>query len=311
MTTLVPLGKTFNPDPIVRSLEEGPDYHTHWRFLICEQYLCEIARSPDKSVARRKILSAEKDDFVKQLLLFHAEDRSSKPGPIEYALRCYRSRNENLTATKISAMVIAGRSPRDIAQEVGSTRANVVAYEKIFFDVRRYLPQRFWIKELCHFPSRMTVLGEGASRCLITACERGWNGLAFMFSTSRSDSKAADKWKPESVGKSLSDMISLGLAARLVDFIATLEMNGVKPTAQEMELFLKLGLIGSELPSSFHQLGYPPAFSPKEEKKRREDAKLVDKMSFQSRRKLVTLLERILYRAEFGQEGQSKPSGSS
>ena len=62
MNALISLAQTSSkPDPIVRSLKEGPDYCPHWRFLIGEQHLSEIARAPDASAALQKILSEERD----------------------------------------------------------------------------------------------------------------------------------------------------------------------------------------------------------------------------------------------------------
>ena len=311
MSELISLRKNpVDPDHIVRSLKDGPDYYPHWRFQAGGKYLIRLAQAQDPAATRGEIWSEAKDPFLRKFLAFHLDGRSSKSGPTEYALRCHRSRNENLTATKISAMVIAGRSSSEIAQEVGTTRANVVAYEKIFFDVRRYLDRRFWIKELCYFPHRMTLLEEGASRWLITACERGWNGLAFIFSTSRSGWKAAGKWNSESAGKSLSDMISLGLVGRLIDFIFALEMGGVKPIAQEMELLSNLGLLGPGLPASFHQLDYPTALSPNEEKNARKTTELISGISPAQRQRITNLIERLNLTATFPQVGQSKPSGS-
>lgn len=318
MRTLIPLAKTSaNPDPIVRSLKEGPDYLPHWRFLIGEQHLSEIARAPDASAALQKILSEEKDSWIRQLLLFHSANRPSKSRAIEYALRCYRSQNENRTATQIAAMVIVDRSPRDIALEIGATSANVVAFEKLFFDVRRYLDQRFWIKELCHSPSRVTVLDEGASRWLLTACARGWNGLAFMFSTSGSNPEPIRKYELKSAGKTNSDLISLGVSGRLADFIVSLEMRGAKPTAEEMRLSCDLGLLEPGLSASFHELDYPKALSRKEEKITREAAQSVGALTPMGRRKVTALLERLqlVYPSQQffpdpkpRKENQSKPS---
>ena len=85
------------------------------------------------------ILSGEKDPYVRQLLLSQSGRRSVIPAAIEYALRCYRSQNENWIAARIAAMVVAGRSSAEIAEEIGTEPVHVVAFEKIFFDVRRYL----------------------------------------------------------------------------------------------------------------------------------------------------------------------------
>lgn len=309
MQTLMPVGKTpVNPDPIVRSLSEGLDYNPRWRSLLCEQYLIKIAQAPDESAALRDILSEEKDSFVRQLILFHWAGRSSKSRPIEYALRCYRSRHQNRMAMAISAMVVAGLTSTEIAQHLQTKRFCVVAYEKLFFDVRPYLRARIWIKDLCYSPGSATGLGDGASRWLITAFERGWDALAFTFSKPQSD--PVSKCNPNPAGKRVVDRIHLGVFARLADFMSSLEMNGVIPNAEQVEPLLKMAFFARELSPTLSQLDYPTALSPKEEKKSREAAEMVGKVSPASRRKIITILERLQYSPETGQEGQNKPSGS-
>ena len=181
MNTIIPLGETpTNSYPIIRDC--GPGYFADWRFRVCEQYLIKIAQAPDSGVALNEILSAEQDPVIKELVSFQFGRESQMAESIQYALSCHKSRSKTLFARAISAMVIADRSSSQIGEELGCIPEHIQAYEKIFFDIRRYLDLRFVIKDLCYFPSSMTSLGDDASRWLITAFERGWDGLAATFS---------------------------------------------------------------------------------------------------------------------------------
>lgn len=306
MSTLIQVHKTPANHPIVRSF--GPGYKAHWRFQALQQHLIRVAQATDSAAVLNDILSAEKDPFVRQLVLFESGRPSVIAAPIEYALSCHRSRHENPFARMISAMVVAGRSSSQIAEVMGTSRAHVIAYEKIFFDVRRFLELRFWIKHLCYFPGSMTGLGEDASRRLTTALERGWNALAASFSLSRSE--PISKHDPNPAGKQVVNQILLGVSARLADFLSALEMNGVTPSAAEVEPLLKIAFFARELAPTLSQLDYPTALSPSEEKKSREAAELVAGTTLSSRKKITTLIERLIFKAETGQEDQNKPSGS-
>jgi hypothetical protein len=306
MNTIIPLGKTpTNSHPIIRDC--GPGYFADWRFRVSEQYLITIAEALDRGVALNEILSAEQDSVVKELVLFQSGCESTMAESIKYALSCHNSRFKTPFARAISAMVIANRNPSQIGEELGCIPEHIEAYEKIFFDMRRYLDLRLVIKNLCYFPSSMTALGDDASRWLITAFERGWDGLAATFSKY----DWYPRYDPIPVGKQIHDQVVLGTFGRVADFITTLEINGLPPSAAESELLLRVASVARSLEPNLTKLNYPTALSPNERKKRKETDEIVGGMSLAERRKVTNFFERLLSRAIGHELGPRSPIDSS
>jgi hypothetical protein len=288
----IELGKArANPDPTPRSLREGPDYRPHWRFLVSEEHLLKVAEAKKKSDALDDILLNEKDPFVRQLVLYQSGRRSVIAESIEYALRCRRSEAENPIAGMIPAMVVAGRSAIQIAQDIGTEPRHIVAYEKMFFDVRRYRGNVFWIKNLCYSTGGATLMQQNASRWLVTACERGWAGLAGAFSTQPSPKACA--------GTTALNRIYLGLLSRAADFITTLEMAGVAPGERDIDWLLQMQRASVEAgrPITLQQLDYPSPVDPEKE----EAAERVAGLSRESRRKLTNFVEKFLHQAKLAE----------
>src|SRR3954471_11169693 len=129
----------------------------------------------------------------------------------------------------------------------------------------------------------MTSLGEDASRWLITAFERGWDGLAAIFSKW----DWYPKYDPIPVGKQIHDQVVLGTFGRVADLITTLEMNGLPPSAAEAELLLGVVSVARSLEPSLTKLNYPTALSPNKRKERKEADEIVGRMSLDSRRKVT------------------------
>jgi hypothetical protein len=296
MDFLIELGKVrTNPDPTPRSLSEGPDYRPNWRFLVSEEHLLKVAEAKKKSNALDDILLNEKDPFVRQLVLYQSGRRSVMADSIEYALRCRRSAAGNPIAGMIPAMVVAGRSAIQIAQDVGTEPRHIVAYEKMFFDVRRYLGNVFWIKNLCYSTGGAASMQQNASRWLVTACERGWAGLANAFSTQPSPKAGA--------GQTALNRIYLGLLSRAGDYISTLEMAGVAPGERDIDWLLQTRRASVEAGTTIkqQQLDYPSPIDPEKERRLQEAAEQVAGLSRESRRKLTNFCEKILHQAKLAE----------
>jgi hypothetical protein len=154
---------------IVRSLDEGPDYQPDWRWRTVEKYLEEINDSPetaDSSVKCAQVLGQEKDEIIRQTVEFYCDVLSGDKAAVEYALRTQRTPE---VATKIKAMVVADMPIELIASNLGTQPAKIEFFEKLFFDVRRYLDKRDWLETVCY--------GIGGHRYLQVAFERGRPGV--------------------------------------------------------------------------------------------------------------------------------------
>ena len=276
MKTFIPLTEIHpNPERIARSLRDAPDYQAHWRFLVSEQHLIRIQQAPDREAALDAIVAEEKDRFVRWFVLFQSGRDTPLAPSFDYALRCHRSANGKRVGENIASMVVAGRTSAQIAEENASHRYHIVVFEKLFFDVRRYLLNRFWIALVCYFPNDLSSLDKSASRRLISAFERGWPGLAATFSKFQLKPVCGDK---KAFEKAFARLL-LGCTNRSGDYVSTLEMEGVNPSLEEMKFLLQLDLPKRGIAPGLAELDYVTPRSPTQEKQYREAAKLVGKYS--------------------------------
>jgi hypothetical protein len=281
--------------PIPRSLRESANYSPCWRFEVFEQYLVKIAEAKDESTAVSEILLRERDPFVRQLLLFHFDRRCLIADSIKYATQCRQSEAQNRIAAMIKAMVVAGRRAEQIALEVGTVAVNIRTFEKLYFDVRRFLENRAWLKQLC-YPS---VLGseptyrQAEVRWLAISFERGWAGLAPCFLRPLHT-------KPRT-GREELNRFCQGLLSRAADFVAWLEMSGVAPSERDIRLFQMAYQQAKKLGSPatlLCDLDYATPVEPHHEKSLHEAAELVKGMSLEKRKKIRTFFEKLLHAAE-------------
>ena len=133
-------------EEVIRSLEEGPDHQPDWRNRVVAIYLADIAKAPDGKSRLTEILFTEKDPFVRQFLRFRYDGVSSNLAGFRYAAGCQARNAATGPASMIRSMLVADRTPTEIAAELGTTRLNIVTFMKVFFDVRRYLGNDVWLR---------------------------------------------------------------------------------------------------------------------------------------------------------------------
>jgi hypothetical protein len=141
-----------NPTPnITRHLEHGLDYPPDWRNRVVQQYLSGLAAEHDcQSQKLAKVMAAEPDEDVIDLLVFHLNGPAVFGPCIDYALRCVRANAQSRVASTIKAMILADFSPEEIAIELGTETQNIHLFEYLVFDTRRYLNRRTWLRGICY-----------------------------------------------------------------------------------------------------------------------------------------------------------------
>ena len=285
-------------EQIPRSSLNSPNYCPRWRFDVVERYFTESVVE-NQSNALSEIMLREKDPYVRQLLLFHTGGRCVNKDAISYALKCDLSSNKNSMAVTIAAMVVADRSSEEIAEEIGTKREHVVAYEKLFFDVRRYRGNQFWLKELC-YSGFLPWLGKGAARWLITAFERGWAGLAATFSNSNAD--------PQVEGGREWERMSRIYMNRAADFLIQLEMRGVELSAEEIKILQPIVMsLQREGAGNLRKLCDRPPSTWTQKKQREESARLVAVLTLPQRRRVREFMESIVKKVSAPDESEATP----
>lgn len=176
------------PTTIIRNLSEGSEYSPDWRYRVFQEQIVSIRQNGGSK--SREFLEREKDPYVRALIQLHRGIPTKLQNKLAYALRCNRYQATTRIAGRIKAMVIANRSPQEIAKQIGTSAANVTAFEKIFFDVRRYRRRRVWLKTICYpprDPCTPDYLREEV-RLMQVAYKRGWAGLQPLICPDSSES---------------------------------------------------------------------------------------------------------------------------
>jgi hypothetical protein len=221
------------PSKITRALEHGPDYQPDWRHLQVREYLNSIYQ-PDAELLTRldEILEEESDPFVRDLLLFHCGRPCGNEEGIAYAVKCQRDNSNTLSASAIKALVIANVSPERIAHEFGTTKEKIETFEKLYFDARRYLKHRGWLKGICFPAAKPNADVAIESRWLAVAFRRGWPGVE----------EVVLGQTPKSGQRTIEHPFSIFLG-RVEDYCFRLEASGAAPSEDDVKALCALARI--------------------------------------------------------------------
>ena len=235
MTNLISKSKTPNgPESIIRNLEDGPGYSPDWAGQVVDAYITEIVNADNESAALDLILKEEENNsIVRQTLLFHFGRECAIGTSIRYAIRCLQDEAASHTGSMIAAMVIAGGSVEQIAEVLRCKPEHISAYEQLFFDVRRYRECTPWLKNLCYRDQGPKSSEPYLTRWLVTAFERGWDGLLAMIS------KLPQQKSSLSDGLRIQQELERRLLARGDDYIKSLDMLGVPPNKEDLQRLCK------------------------------------------------------------------------
>jgi hypothetical protein len=280
--------------PIARSLGEGPDYRPDWRFQVWQQYTLQITSARDQSAELESILGMENDPFVRQLLRYHFGRRCVIGRSIQYALRCQATNHQDRAGSLIKAMIVAGRSSRQIADELATDPMSVVTFSKIFWDLTRYRDNRVWLKRLCFRPQhgRPTAEEECEGRWLQIAYMRGWAGLSEVVSSRVPNSERNIKMDV--------DRFVGCLMARACDFVTNLEAMGIAPSSHDLAMLAiaQRGLEQLGIQISPEDILYRSLPSPEEQREQDKAKELLKGMSPRARQVLARFLDKCKAQAK-------------
>jgi hypothetical protein len=217
---------------IPRCLDESPNYCPDWRHQVICAHEAQIAQAADEQAALDALRACETDREVRRVLLYQHGRKVQHPGEIRYALECQSSVN----AAIIKAMIVAGESPEMIAQQIGTTAANIAVFANLFFDVMRNLNNRAWLNGL--FLPRTVDENPGAERerfCLFVGLHYGAGGIDELLPFH----------KPEaSLNWANSERTTRNIIRMRMHFhVATQAMLGIPVSEGEVRLALRWGAI--------------------------------------------------------------------
>jgi hypothetical protein len=275
MTTKLLTYPNNKPTAITRNLSDGPDYSPDWRHRVVEEQIPTAIKNDERG--RDQILSKEKDEYVRALIEFHLGRSTPLHDAIDYAVRCHRDRAPTRVAGAIKAMVIGGRTAEQIAKLIGTSPEKVTAFENVFFDVRRHLARRVWLKTIC-FPSldpQPEAYREAEARLMQIAFNRGWNGLYPFFCAPSSSSARPG-----------AQHLMRLLTARAADYVDEMEMRGTPMSDRDIQRLLvaQHAMSLAKIPITQKDLAFDKAIEPEKEKRSLARAESIPP---ESRRRLV------------------------
>ena len=218
-------------------MEDRPDYRPDWRHLQVQEYLNSIYQPDAEPLTRLDgILAEESDLFVRDLLLFHCGRPCGNEEGVGYAVNFQRDNCNTLSASAIKAMVIANVSPDRIADKFGTTKEKIETFEKLYFDARRYLKHRGWLRGIC-FPAANRTLSS-LQNCVGFPSHFAGAGLVLR------------KWLgrvPQRGERTLQGAISI-LLGRVEDYYFAMEASGAPPSEKDVKAMASLVRIARSLP---------------------------------------------------------------
>jgi hypothetical protein len=220
---------------IPRSLADAPQYSPDWRSQAAESYLGAILASADAPATLAEIQRTEKDPYVRQWVRFRHTGRCVAQGRFKYAEECVARNDATHASSLIKTLLIADRTYEEIAQELGTTRENIVAFAMIYFDVRRFLENETWLQRMI-FAKPMDSAFAPAQlrerRWLSIAFHRGWRGVEQVVLQRR---LATNEEVQEQILQTKAKLSSLAL-----EHAHDLQSRGTPPSAVDLRCFLAL-----------------------------------------------------------------------
>jgi hypothetical protein len=220
---------------IPRSLPDGSHYSPDWRSQAAESYVGAILASADAPATLAEIQRTEKDPYVRQWVRFRHTGRCVAQGRFRYAAECAARNDATGASSLIKTLLIADRTYEEIAEELGTTRENIVAFAMIYFDVRRFLGNETWLQRMIFaepMGSAFTPTQLRERRWLSLAFHRGWPGVQQVVLQRR---LATNEEVQEQMLQIKAILTSLAL-----EHAHDLESSGTQPSAVDLRCFLAL-----------------------------------------------------------------------
>lgn len=197
--------------PIARKPEDGAE--PDWRTKVALNYILRIIRADDQKAELAKVLSEEKNAYIREAVRFHCEPEVPFPGrtSLQRAIICHK---ENRTGRAIKAMVVNGRSPKEIAEWLVLRTETLEYFEKLFWDVRPFLDKKFWLLGHCK-----------GDRWLEIALEGHWPILEKVM---------LQQWPQGADGP---EAIRRFFWRRVQRYISSRDDNNVPPNEEDLDLF--------------------------------------------------------------------------
>jgi hypothetical protein len=227
-----------NANGIARSLDEGWHYRPDWRSATVEAYLV------DKQMEQPPLetLKEEEDCFVRQFYLFRRCGRCLEQSAFKWAYACVVNNPATAAASLVKALTVARVPVNEIAGKLRTSRKNIVVYQRLYFDIGRYLDEQAWLASIIFAPSQnpQDPVEFRERHWMTAAFVRGERGLGQAFTP-----KVA--LSPEERDELTSQIRSI-LTSRAFEFISAFRTGLIPPGSEDFERFTEMLDVTSRQP---------------------------------------------------------------
>jgi len=214
---------------IARSLAEGWHYRPDWRNATVEAYLVgkQLQEPPLEA------LKGEEDGFVRQFYLFRRCGRCLEQSAFQWAYGCHINQATG-AGSLIKALTVARVPVNEIAEKLRTPRKNIVVYQRLYFDIGRYLDEQAWLASVIFSPSQnpqdsVDPVEFRERHWMAAAFDRGERGLGQAF-------MPRVRLSPEEREELTSEIKSV-LTSRAFEFVSALRTGLIPPCPEDFLRF--------------------------------------------------------------------------
>src|SRR6266404_7826736 len=235
-----------NANGIARSLDRGWHYRPAWRNAIVEAYLVEKQLQEPPLEA----LQDEEDCFVRQFYLFRRCGRCLEQAGFQWAYSCFVNNPRTGAASLIKALTIARVPVNEIAEKLRTSRKNIRIFQRLYFDVERYLDEQAWLASVVFSPSQnpqdpVDPVEFRERHWMAAAFVRGERGLGQAF-------MPRVRLSPEERDELTSEIKSV-LTSRAFEYVSALRTGLIPPCREDFERFTKMLDVAARQPAQDHK----------------------------------------------------------
>jgi hypothetical protein len=224
-------------EEICRSLAEGWHFRPDWRSRLVDRLLEQgVGQSTGE------ILRDEEDCYVRQLYLLRRNGRCLETAAFKWAYNCHANNGTTGAGSLVRALTVAKVPSVEIAGKLATKSKNVLVYQRLFFDVVRYLDDQAWVASIVFSPpTDSNDIAELREKTWVTAAFlRGERGLGQMF-----DRRIAVTPEEQDA---MTCEIKSAVTVRAFEYLNSLRTGVVPPGREDFDRLIRMLDVGSKQP---------------------------------------------------------------
>lgn len=161
------------------NLEDGRDYFFDWRWRKLLGYL-RTARGKLNPHETPTSIQNETDQVIIDAFIDIVHGDKVNPS-VQWAVKTFRANARTSGASQLKAMLLSRAEKEAIATEMSARPCDVETFEKLFFDVTRYIDKQAYISSIFAPFQTTTSMDDASPASAAEAKERMWMMVGYYF----------------------------------------------------------------------------------------------------------------------------------